>query len=68
MTYQVVYNLCMVVSTIVEIYLAFDFYKVFHSVRIVFNKTSRQILLASVIIFVNLFINIHHFTTFLKKE
>ena len=33
MTYEAAYFLCMIVSTIVEIYLAFDFYKAFHSMR-----------------------------------
>ncbi len=45
MTYEVVYNLCMIISAVVEIYLAFDFYKTFHPVRTVFRKIWSQIFL-----------------------
>ena len=60
MTYEVVYNMCMVASTIVEIYLAFDFYKAFHSTRAIFSKISSQILLGLIIALVNVFINLHN--------
>lgn len=60
MTYEVVYYLCMIVTTIVEIYLAFDFYKAFHSTRTIFSKTSRQIFLGGMIILVNVFINLQN--------
>ncbi len=60
MTYEVVYNLCMIASVIVEIYLAFDFYKAFHSVRTVFDKTSNQVLFALMIVLVNVSINLQN--------
>lgn len=60
MTYEVVYNMCMVASTIVEIYLAFDFYKAFHSTRAIFSKISSQILLGLIIVLVNVFINLQN--------
>lgn len=60
MTYEVVYNLCMIISTVVEIYLAFDFYKAFHSTRTIFRKTISQILLGLVFVLVNVFINLQN--------
>lgn len=60
MTYEVVYHLCMIMSTVVEIYLAFDFYKAFHSTRTIFSKTSRQILFGLMIVLVNVFINLQN--------
>ena len=60
MNYEVLYNLCMVVSTVVEIYLAFDFYKAFHSIRSIFSKTSSQIFLGLIIVLVNVFINLQN--------
>ncbi len=60
MTYKLVYNLCMIVFTIVEIYFAFDFYKAFHSTRIVFRKTVSQILLGAAIVLVNILINLQN--------
>lgn len=60
MTYEAVYDLCMIVTTIVEIYLAFDFYKAFHSTRTIFSKTSRQIFLGGMIVLVNVFINLQN--------
>ncbi len=60
MNYEEVYNLCMVVSTVVEIYLAFDFYKAFHSTRSIFSKTSRQLLLGFIIVLINVFINLQN--------
>lgn len=60
MTYEIVYNLCMVVSTIVEIYLAFDFYKAFHPTRTIFSKTSSQILLWAGIVLANVLINLQN--------
>lgn len=60
MTYQIVYNLCMIVSTIVEIYLAFDFYKAFHSMRTIFRKTSSQIFFGIVVVLVNVIINLQN--------
>ena len=60
MTYEAVYNLCIIISTVVEIYLAFDFYKAFHSTRTIFSKTSSQILLGLMIVLVNVFINLQN--------
>ncbi len=60
MTYEAAYFLCMIVSTIVEIYLAFDFYKAFHSMRKIFSKILSQVILGAVIVLVNIFINLHN--------
>ncbi len=60
MVYGIVYNLCIVASTIVEIYLAFDFYKAFHPTRTIFKETSRQILLGTLIVLINVFINLQN--------
>lgn len=60
MTYELVYNLCMIVSTMVEIYLAFDFYKAFHSTRAIFSKTLSQLLFGVILVLVNVFINLQN--------
>ena len=60
MTYELVYNLCMIVSTMVEIYLAFDFYKAFHSTRTIFSKTLSQLLFGVILVLVNVFINLQN--------
>ena len=57
MNYEVVYSLCMIMSTVVEIYLAFDFYKAFHPVRKVFNRITNQVLLGGMIALLNIYIN-----------
>lgn len=64
MTKEVLYNLCMVVSSIVEIYLAFDFYKAFHSTRVIYSRISSQIILGGITVFVNVFINLQNSSLF----
>lgn len=60
MTYEAVYYVCMFITTIVEIYLAFDFYKAFYPTRTIFSKTFSQIFLGGIIVLVNVFINLQN--------
>ena len=60
MTYQIVYSLCMLISSMVEVYMAFDFYKAFHSVTPFFEKTGKQLLVGAIIVGINFSVNLQN--------
>lgn len=41
---EIIYDICMVLSVAIEVYLAFDFFKSFHCLRPVFKKPAYQII------------------------
>ncbi len=56
----IIYSLCMMISTMVEIYLAFDFYKAFHPKKEMFMSGRRERLFAAVIVLINTITNLQH--------
>lgn len=63
-SFTVIYRICMIVSTVVEIYLMFDFYKAFHEKRELFQNKQRERLLAIIVIVINVFVNMQNSNLF----
>lgn len=57
---NIIYSICMLISTIVEIYLVFDFYKAFHTKRSFFNQRGRELGLAAIVIALNTIANLQN--------
>lgn len=64
MTYEIVYKMCMIISTMVELYVIIDFFKTFHSTRTIFDKISHQILFGAAITFANIFVDLQNSRVF----
>ena len=60
MIYTVMYDICMIVSTIVEIYLAFDFYKAFHPKRERYLNKRNEFLFFGIIVLITVFTNLQN--------
>lgn len=60
MTYQIVYSFCMLISSMVEVYMAFDFYRAFHPVTPFFEKTGKQLLVGAIIVGINFSVNLQN--------
>lgn len=57
---NIIYSICMLISTIVEVYLVFDFYKAFHAKRNFFRSRGRELALAGGIIVLNTMANLQN--------
>lgn len=57
---NVIYSICMLISTIVEVYLVFDFYKAFHAKRNFFRSRGREFALAGGIVVLNTMANLQN--------
>lgn len=57
MSYERMYSLCMILSSIFEVGLALDFYKAFHSVRAVFRNRYKTFLFGVVVCGISIGIN-----------
>ena len=57
---NVIYSICMLISTIVEVYLVFDFYKAFHAKRNFFRSRGRELALAGGIVGLNTMANLQN--------
>lgn len=60
MKYTMIYNACIVVSCMIEIYFALDFYKAFHTLRYVFQKKQVQFLCYCGFVIINVMVNLQH--------
>ncbi len=60
MRYTMIYCICMIVSTIVEMFLAMDFYKAFHPKRKIFQVTRNEILFMVVVVAINSITNLQN--------
>lgn len=58
MQYNVIFSICMIVSTAVEIYLVTDFYKAFHPKRKWFVERGKERILAISVIALNTFVSL----------
>ncbi len=60
MKYTIIYNICMIVSTMIEFYLVFDFYKAFHQKKEYFRKNRNEIFFAFLVVLINIFTNLQN--------
>lgn len=60
MNESILYNICMLVSTMVEVYLVFDFYKAFHAKTEIFRSRVWELGLAGIVIALNTIANLQN--------
>lgn len=60
MNERILYNICMLVSTMVEVYLVFDFYKAFHAKTEIFRSRVWELGLAGIVIVLNTIANLQN--------
>lgn len=60
MNESILYNICMLVSTMVEVYLVFDFYKAFHAKTEIFRSRVWELGLAGIVIVLNTIANLQN--------
>lgn len=60
MRYTIIYCICMIFSTIVEMFLAIDFYKAFYPKRKIFQRTRNEILFMVVVVAINSIANLQN--------
>lgn len=60
MNESILYNICMLVSTMVEVYLIFDFYKAFHAKTEIFRSRAWELGLAGIVIVLNTIANLQN--------
>ncbi len=60
MNESILYNICMLVSTMVEVYLMFDFYKAFHAKTEIFRSRAWELGLAGIVIVLNTIANLQN--------
>lgn len=60
MNESILYNICMLVSTMVEVYLVFDFYKAFHAKTEIFGSRVWELGLAGIVIVLNTIANLQN--------
>ena len=60
MNESILYNICMLVSTMVEVYLVFDFYKAFHAKTEIFRSRIWELGLAGIVIVLNTIANLQN--------
>lgn len=60
MSYATVYNICIIISVLFEIFMVMDFYKAFHKVRPFFEKKQNQCIVYAVAVAINITINMQY--------
>lgn len=60
MKYTIIYNVCMIVSTLIEFFLVFDFYKAFHPKKKLFCKPGNEIILFLLLVVANIVTNLQN--------